>query len=96
MDTHDPLLTVTEVQARYRLRSKRAAYRLMHRIGAIRPVAGSAPIFVRLSAVLAHERSLEAGANAAADRSDPSPSPPPRRPGKPDVLAPDWWRYPDG
>ena len=57
-------------------------------------------MFVRLSAVLAYEAKLaEApppGHASEAKPTEAAPSPPHRRPGKPDVLAPDWWRHPDG
>ena len=82
------LLTIAEVMARYRLRDRRAARRVMDAAGAFKIGAG---LFVRLADLLELEERRRAARRGGADRQAPSPAGrTARRP-----LEPGWWRDDD-
>jgi hypothetical protein len=87
-----PLLSVAEVMARYCLRDRRAARRLMDAAGAF--VAGGR-LLVRVDDLLAHEELLiaaRAPTSAQASAYQPRTRPVRTRPVSRPPLAPGWWR----
>jgi hypothetical protein len=83
-----PPLTVADVMARYRLRDRRAARRLMDAAGAFRMGAN---LFVRLDDLLALE-DRQIASRRAQVTADPSSAPSPSSPRAPRPLEPGWWR----
>ena len=79
------VLTVTDVMARYRLRDRRAARRVMDSAGAFRIGAG---LFVRFADLLAFEERQRAARRQGA--ALPQPAQPPGTARRP--LPPGWWR----
>ena len=97
--THTPptLLSVAEVMARYGLRDRRSARRVMDSAGAFRIGAG---LFVRLADLLAFEERQQAARRAAAGAGADARGSGPARPGaaaknERRPLRPGWWREAD-
>lgn len=95
--TLPPVLDVTAVMARYGLRDRRAARRLIDEAGGFY-IAGR--LVVRLDDLDAHELALRDARRAPADAVVPAP---PRRPSgsgssrrrRDEQLRPGWWRAAD-
>jgi hypothetical protein len=83
-DRQSDLLTVADVMARYRLRDRRAARRVMDAAGGFKIGAG---LFVRLSDLFELEERQRAARQSA---SSVSPTPAMNRSRRP--LEPGWWR----
>jgi hypothetical protein len=83
-DRQSDLLTVADVMARYRLRDRRAARRVMDAAGGFKIGAG---LFVRLSDLLELEERQRAARQSA---SSVSPAPATSRSRR--LLEPGWWR----
>jgi hypothetical protein len=94
--TPPALLTVRDVMARYELRDRRSARRVMDAAGAFRIGAG---LFVRLTDLLAFEERQKDARRPAAS-AGPGPAPVPAKAGaaarkKRHPLRPGWWREAD-
>lgn len=88
------LLTVEAVLARYHLKDRRAARRLMDDVGAFL-IAGN--LYVRAADLLAHEdrqKAERAARNAPTGRHDRNPRRARRPAGESGALGPGWWELP--
>jgi hypothetical protein len=89
--TTDALLTVEMVMARYHLRDRRAARRLMDDAGGFRI---GAHLYVRLEDLRAFEDARKVARRSTAG-TERSPAPPAQTRTSPQPLAPGWWREGD-